>query len=345
MLEYYNMKKYDVVIVGAGIAGLECAKNLATSGLTVLIVEKSHQIQRKVCAEGIITNDLDYIPKDLINFDFQNVEVFYKDKNVIFPDKGGIISSVNREKLLHHQIDNLKKFSNIIFAFGSPVSEIFPDNSLKLKNGERFEFRFLIGADGSISIVRKFLGIPTKKLEIAIQYIIPKKLDGFKVYLDDNLFGTGYLWIFPNADYTSIGCGSDLNFIKPPVLKSNFDQWLKNNNFNMEGAKFEGALINYDYKGYRFGNIFLAGDAAGLTSGILGKGINSAFLSGKQIAKDILGINDTNLVKKWIGKKKKGEKYMFFLKNQFARKIFFSVAIRLLSYKKFMINLEKMIKD
>jgi flavin-dependent dehydrogenase len=31
---------YDVVIVGAGFAGLECAKNLVGSGLKVLILEK-----------------------------------------------------------------------------------------------------------------------------------------------------------------------------------------------------------------------------------------------------------------------------------------------------------------
>lgn len=339
------MKNYDVIIVGANISGLECAKNLVGSNLSVLVVEKNKQTQRKVCAEGIITNDLDYIPKNLINFGFQKVEICYKNKTVIFPDDDGIISTINRGKLLNYQIGILRKFSNISFLFGSSVSEIFSDNSLKLNNGERFQFKFLVGADGSDSIVRKFLGLPIKKMEIAIQYIIPRRLDGFKVYLEDKLFGTGYLWIFPNTDYTSIGCGSDLRFIKPPMLRKNFDLWLKNNNFDMTGAKFEGALINYDYKGYKFGNIFLAGDAAGLTSGILGKGINSAFLSGKQAAKDILNIKEPNLIEKWMRKKRRQERHMFFLKSLFLRKLFFSTIIRLLLYKKFRNNLERIIKN
>ena len=35
------MKKYDVIIAGAGNAGLACAKTAAESGLRVLLVEKS----------------------------------------------------------------------------------------------------------------------------------------------------------------------------------------------------------------------------------------------------------------------------------------------------------------
>ncbi|MBU2539590.1 NAD(P)/FAD-dependent oxidoreductase [Patescibacteria group bacterium] len=341
------MKNYDVIIVGSGIAGLECAKNLADSGLTILVIERKKQISRKICAEGVIINDLDYISKDLINFDFQKVKIHYKNKVVSFPNNGGIISTVNREKILNHRLESLKKFPNVSFLFGSSVSEIFSDNSLKLNSGEKLQFKFLVGADGSDSMVRRFLGLTIKKMEIAIQYIIPKRLDGFKVYLDAKLFGTGYLWIFPNVDYTSIGCGSDLRFIKPPMLKDNFDLWLKNNNFDMTGAKFEGALINYDYRGYKFGNIFLVGDASGLTSGILGKGINSAFLSGKQVAKDILSISirGSNLIEKWTTKKRNQEKYMFFLRSPFLKGLFFSTVIRLLSHKKFKNNLEKIIKN
>jgi len=339
------MNNYDVIIVGAGIAGLECAKNLANSGLTILIIERSKQISRKICAEGIVSNDLRYIPKKFINFDFRKAAVSYKNKKIIFPDDGGIISSIDREKLINWQVENIKKLSNVSFLFGSTVSAVFPNNSLKLYNGETFKFKFLLGADGSNSVVRKFLGLPIKKMEIAIQYIIPKSFNNFEIYLDDNLFGTGYSWIFPNNGYTSVGCGSDLRFIKPAVLKSNFDIWLKNNNIDITDAKFESALINYDYRGYRFGNIFLAGDAAGLTSGILGKGINSAFLSGEQVAKDILNIQGANLIKKWLVAKKSQERFMFFLRNKFLRRIFFSLAVEMLSHEKARNVLNKIINE
>jgi len=334
--------KYDVIIIGAGIAGLECAKNLADSSLSVLVLERNKQISRKTCAEGITSHDLKYIPKSFMNFDFQKMIIHYENKEVIFPQKEVIISTINRENFLNHKIKNLEKINNIEILTGTSVSEIISNNLLKLSNGKNLSFKFLIGADGSTSIVRKYLNLPLKKFEIAIQYIIPKAFKNFEIYLDNKLFGTGYLWIFPNKDYTSIGCISLLRFMNSKTLRENFDLWLKENNFDISNARFEAALINYDYRGYRFNNIFLAGDAAGLTSGITGKGIYSASLSGKQIAIDIIGVSKIpNLIKKWLKKKRQQEKYIFFLKSPFLRRIFFSAATNPLFIKRFQ---EKAIK-
>lgn len=336
------MEYYDVIVVGASIAGLECAKNLGNSDLNVLVVERNKQIGRKVCAEGIIPGDLNYISKDLVNFDFQRVIIHYKNKATIFFGDRGIISTINRKNFLDSEAENIKKFNNVRILTNISVSEIISNNSLKLNTGKKLKFKFLVGADGSSSIIRKYLNLTSDKLEIAIQYIIPKRFENFEIYLDDKFFGTGYLWIFPNKNYTSIGCITDLRFMKSKTLKDNFDLWLKKHKVDISSAKFEGALINYDYRGYKFNNIFLAGDAAGLTSGILGKGIYSAFLSGKQVARDILRVSKApNLIRAWLKKKNQQEKYMVFLKNSFLRKIFYSVAINLLSYKKFQ---EKVIK-
>lgn len=328
--------KYDVIIIGAGIAGLECAKNLAGSNLNVLVLERNKEISRKTCAEGITSHDLKYIPKSFINSDFQKIIIHYCKKKIVFPQKGGIISTINRESFLNYKVGNLKRINNIEILTGTPVSKIISNNLLKLSNGKNLSFKFLIAADGSNSIVRKYLNLPLKKFELAIQYIIPKTFKDFEVHLDNKLFGTGYLWIFPNKDYTSIGCGTDLKFMKSKILKDNFDLWLKEHNFDISNAKFEAALINYDYRGYRFDNIFLAGDAAGLSSGITGKGIYSASLSGKQIAMDIIGTSrGPNLIKTWLKKKKQQEKYMFFLKSPFLRRILFSLSMNHLFIKKF----------
>jgi len=252
---------YDVIIIGASIAGLECAKNLAKSGLSVLVIERDKVVGKKVCAGGIIPTDLKYIPKQLVNFDLQKVIIHYKNKTVSFPDEDGIISTIDRAELLDYKLNHLKNFNNIKILTGVSVSKIISRDSLEVSSGRKLRFNFLVGADGASSVVRKFLNVPIKKLEIAIQYLVPKR--------------------FPNFE------------------------------------------------------VFLAGDAAGLTSGILGKGIHPAFLSGKQVAKDILGENtSSNLIKNWLRKKREQEKYMFFLKNPFLRKLFFSASITLLPFKK-----------
>ena len=45
-------KHYDVVIVGAGIAGLECANQLKDSNLNILLLEKNRKFYNKSCAGG-----------------------------------------------------------------------------------------------------------------------------------------------------------------------------------------------------------------------------------------------------------------------------------------------------
>jgi len=56
----------------------------------------------------------------------------------------------------------------------------------------------------------------------------------------------------------------------------------------IERTRFEAARINIDYKGFVFGNRFLAGDAAGFASGLTGEGIYQAILSGEEVSKGIL---------------------------------------------------------
>ena len=48
------VEKYDVIVVGGGPAGLECARALIGSSLSVLVLEKKERIGPKTCAGGIV---------------------------------------------------------------------------------------------------------------------------------------------------------------------------------------------------------------------------------------------------------------------------------------------------
>jgi len=323
---------YDVVIVGAGVSGLECAKTLCDSNLRVLILEKNRSLGRKTCAGGVTLQDLEYIPRRVLNFPLKRIRIHYKDLEAIFPKREGFISTINREKLSSFYVRYIERHKNISILTGRSVSRIISDNSLKLDNGRRVKFNFLVGADGASSIVRRYLCIPVKKMEFAIQYKIPRRFHDFEIYLDDERFGTGYLWVFPHRDFTYIGSGSDMKYIDPKTLKSNLELWLRSRRISLSNAKLEGALINYDYKGYRFNNFFLVGDAAGLTSGLTGKGIYAALISGRQVALEIMGKEKgkENLISRWLKEKRKQERYMSFVKNKVLRKIAFSIGINAL---------------
>lgn len=324
----------DVIIVGASFAGIECAKTLGNSELSVMVIERDKEVGRKPCAGGVTPSDLEYIPEQFLNFGFQKIQLWYRDKVVLIPEDGGIISTVERKALLQHQLESLQGFNNVRTLTGVTVLDIASDNSLILSSGRKLSFKFLVGADGAASIVRRYLGLPTEKLELALQYIVPQRLENFEIHLDERLFGTGYLWVFPHKGNTSIGCGSDIRFAKAKWLRGNLDRWLKKRGVDSSGVKFEAASINYDYRGYKFGNIFLAGEAAGLTSGLTGKGMYSASLSGRQIALDVLRRRSLpNLIETWLRTKRKQECYTPFLKTPFLRKMAFSAGVRLVPHK------------
>ena len=60
------------------------------------------------------------------------------------------------------------------------------------------------------------------------------------------------------------------------------------NKFDLRNAKCSAGLINYDYRGWQFGNTFLVGDAAGFASALTGEGIYPAIISGESAAQRIL---------------------------------------------------------
>ena len=73
-------------------------------------------------------------------------------------------------------------------------------------------------------------------------------------------------------------------------------------------------MINYDFRGYHFGNRFLAGDAAGLASGLTGEGIYPAILSGETIAKLIIDPSaDTTNLDRLIDKQRKHQRLLAFI--------------------------------
>jgi len=130
------------------------------------------------------------------------------------------------------------------------------------------------------------LGLKTKKFLLAVQYIIPTDIyKKIEIFFYPDLIDMGYIWIFPHKGYVSIGCGTEPGNYSSKELVAGFEKWLKLNKIDVTEGKFEAFTINYDYQGYVFGSIFLAGDAAGLAAGLSGGGIYQALVSGEEIAK------------------------------------------------------------
>ncbi|MFH1307937.1 MAG: NAD(P)/FAD-dependent oxidoreductase [archaeon] len=305
------MKKYEVVIVGGGPGGLRCAEILAKNNKKVLVLEKKEVCGDKVCAGGLTLKDFDLkIPNNIIQRKFKKAIVHTPSQKVEIKLDKPFVATIDRKDLGKWMLkQSVESGANV--KFDSKVTEI-SRNKLVINNKEKIKFKYLIGADGSQSIVRKYLGLQTNNFLQAFQYISPIKIKDIQLFVDPEKFGPAYLWIFPYKNSVSIGTGGDLSKkIKQPALgvkiseiRKNFDEWCMKR-IEINNSQFQSFIINYDYQGHDFGNKFLIGDAGGFASGLTGEGIFNAIMSGEDVANKIIFKKSTYpLIKQIIGKKR-----------------------------------------
>ncbi len=280
------MEKFDVVIVGAGPGGLKCADILAKSGKSVLVLEKNDSIGKKICAAGITLKAMRYgVPKELFERTFTKFRFYNKEKYVEVEDVKPIVATISREKLGNWQAAEAK-------AGGAEVRtssrvDIINEDSVVV-NEKKIIFNYLVGADGVGSVVRKHLKLKTEKMHLAMHYLVKNDFEDIEIHFNPNISKASYAWIFPHKGYASVGCGFNHKYNDIVKVKERFQQWCDRKNIDYRNSKFESMPILYDYQGYRFGNKFLVGEAAGLAYGLTGEGIYPALASADDVANLIL---------------------------------------------------------
>ncbi|MDD3077742.1 MAG: NAD(P)/FAD-dependent oxidoreductase [Paludibacter sp.] len=285
-------KVFDVIIIGAGPSGLSCAEALGNSGLSVLILEKNNTIGPKVCAGGLTVKDIKQfnIPEELIEYRFNAPYLHVNNLHKAVKTPYNFIYTIDRHKFSQWQLSKLNACKNILVKPNSKVTKI--TNQAVLVNDETIGYKYLIGCDGSNSVVKNYLGIKPESTGTGIQYLIPTdKYRDIEFFFEPKYFSAMYAWIFPHKGYVSIGCCCNNKDLPASILRKNFEKWLSEKKIDVSNGKFEAFAMNYTYQGYQFDNVFLGGDAAGLLFDFSGEGIYQAIISGQEIARHILNKN------------------------------------------------------
>ncbi|MGW8317122.1 MAG: FAD-dependent oxidoreductase [Bacteroidales bacterium] len=280
------MQQYDVIIIGGGPAGLQCALELSRSDLKILLLEKATDFGDKLCAGGLTAKDLQLLslPQHLLQQSVSHASLYSRKRVAHSRSRTPFLYTVNRMELGRWQ-RSLLKGSHVEIRTGSQVTAI-DHGKVVLRSGESIGFRYLVGADGYTSIVRRHLGLKMKKRLVGYQFTIPlaSVTPKLEIFLDAGRFDAWYAWSFPHRTSIAVGCCCDPGKTDHLKVRSSFLNWLRERDIDPGSAVLESYPIGCDYQGHRFGNIFLAGDAAGLASWFTGEGIYQSLVSGQEIA-------------------------------------------------------------
>jgi flavin-dependent dehydrogenase len=297
------MELFDVIIIGGGPAGLKCAETLGKSDLRVLLLEKEEIFGDKLCAGGITLKDMGIlpVPDEVIEHKISRASIHSRKRRADTLAPAPFLFTLSRIELGAYQ-RNLLDNTDVVVRTGSQVTTI-ESNKVILKDGWEYGFKYLVGAEGYNSLVRRYLNLPSPKKLIGFQYTIPRpEVDPvLHIFMDWRKFGSWYAWIFPHRESIAVGCCCDPDLVDHKKIKDHFHQWLQEREIDPGKSKLESYPISYGYHGVQFDHIFLVGEAAGLASGFTGEGIYQSLVSGQEVASTILDpAHDTKLLKEVI---------------------------------------------
>jgi digeranylgeranylglycerophospholipid reductase len=284
--------KVDVLIVGAGPAGSCAAREIAEAGHSVLAIDRRKELGYPVqCGEFLPTTDelrrilprseaygdLFDIEGSLIERETDSIELFGPAGiHYRMEFRGLTLDRRGFDKSLWRRAEKAGAGLMLDTEFKGMISR----NRANTSNGE-VEFKFLVGADGPLSRVRKTLGLPEpKQLSQAVSAQAKGTFgSSVKMYFG-NIAPGGYAWIIPKKTSANVGLGIQKEFCDAPlsVLMQRFLS-----GFELEASELAYGQIPISGPIERTvsGNCVLVGDAAGQVMSTNGGGIPIAMICGR----------------------------------------------------------------
>lgn len=162
------MENYDVVIIGAGLAGLRCAQLLGRQGHSVLLVDCKQSLHESIHTTGIFVRrtleDFD-IPEECLGPPIRHVSLYSPAHRRADLESPHDEFRVGKMGLLYSRYLNQCILAGVQWLPATRYAEHYPLNDrviIRLDSARRSRWvsaRFLVGADGANSRVARDLGL------------------------------------------------------------------------------------------------------------------------------------------------------------------------------------------
>ena len=293
------MRRYDVVVVGAGPAGSSAAIKLARAGASVLLAEKARFPRDKPCGGGLTGRALRQIPVDpgpVVERDVDRFELRLRYGRSFVRSHDAPLIRMTQRRRLDAFLAERAADAGVELRQGAGVRSLEPDSTgvTATIGSEMVRADALVGADGANGMVARSVGLGEGIVRgVALEGNLPlEALVGDyerTAAIELAVVPGGYGWVFPKGDHANLGVGGWGS--EGPRLRDHLARLAR-----AHGVE-PGALT--DVRGHRLpmrrlgtapgaGRVLLVGDAAGLVDPLSGDGMYEAFVSARLAARAIV---------------------------------------------------------
>lgn len=275
---------FDTIVGGGSVSGLFAAREMASKGMKVLVLEEDHEIGTPEHCGGVVSQKglegLGIIPR-IKTIDNEIKQAIIKTKNKSFQ-----INATHQKVIV---IDRRSFDKEIAFQAQSHGAEIhtrrlivgtvYEDNwfKVKIKGGQVYKSKYFVDARGVGTLVNKGIRniIPSGQYEVYAPWI---EKDTIEVIFDAELYPGFFAWIIPTGEGKGkVGiAGRNIN---PNILLESFLK-TRGKPYSVIRKIYAPIWIAGYVKPFCLGKNVIVGDAAGQTKPTTAGGIYTGGMGG-----------------------------------------------------------------